>query len=54
MQISSKTSKINTQTVLDKKWVDYDVITTGDELFHLKKCYYGLWTGILDRSDKLK
>ncbi len=28
--------------------------TTGDGLFHWRKCYYGLWTHILARSDGLK
>ncbi len=27
---------------------------TGTGLFHWRKCYYGLWTGIFIRSDSLK
>ncbi len=28
--------------------------TSGDRLYHWRKCYYGLWTGILARSNGLK
>ncbi len=47
--------KKESKTVLNKYlsgfWCER---TTGDGLFHRRKCYYGLWTHILARSDGLK
>ncbi len=51
----SASSMENFKTVGYKKILDCQNLTyTRDGLFYWRKCYYGLWSGILARSNGLK